>query len=77
MVVRQGMRLTLLGVVLGILGAIGFTRLMGAILFEISPTDPLTLALVPVALLSVSALACWIPARRAASVDPVKALTAE
>jgi predicted permease len=77
MVVRQGMRLSLLGVALGILGAIGFTRLMRAILFEISPTDPLTLALVPVALLSVSALACWIPARRAASVDPVKALTAE
>jgi ABC-type lipoprotein release transport system permease subunit len=59
------------------LGALGFTRLMGAVLFEISPTDPLTLALVPLALLAVSALACWIPARRAASVDPVTPLTTE
>jgi ABC-type antimicrobial peptide transport system permease subunit len=77
MVVRQGMRLSVLGVVLGIVGALGATRLMSAVLFEISPADPLTLAFVPLVLLSVSALACWIPARRAASVDPVKALTSE
>jgi ABC-type antimicrobial peptide transport system permease subunit len=77
MVVRQGMRLTVLGVVLGIVGALGVTRLMGAVLFEISPADPLTLAFVPLVLLAVASLACWIPARRAASVDPVKALTSE
>ena len=77
MVVRQGMQVTLAGAALGLAAALGLTRLMGAILFEVSPTDPHTHALVPVVLVAVSALACWLPARRAARVDPVRALMSE
>jgi len=77
MVVRQGLAVTVLGVVVGLAGSFALTRLMAAILFEVSATDPLTFVVVPVALVAVSALACWIPARRAARVDPVRALVAE
>ena len=58
-------------------GALGLTRLMEALLFGVSTTDPLTFALVPVLLAAVALLASWIPARRAARTDPVNALRAE
>jgi ABC-type antimicrobial peptide transport system permease subunit len=77
MVVRQGMKVTLIGVGAGLAAALVLTRLMRAVLFEISPTDPLTLVVVPLALLAVSSLACWLPARRAARIDPVRALALE
>ncbi len=77
MVVQQGMKLTIIGVVLGIIGAIGFTRLLESLLFEVKATDPLTFAGVAISLSLVALLACWLPARRAANVDPLIALRSE
>ena len=77
MIVRQGVGVLIGGVVLGLAGAFGLTRLMGAILYEVSATDPRTFAGAPVLLVLVSLLASWLPARRATKVDPVEALRAE
>lgn len=77
MIVRQGVGVLIGGVVLGLAGAFGLTRLMGAILYEVSATDPWTFAGAPVLLVLVSLLASWLPARRATKVDPVEALRAE
>jgi FtsX-like permease family protein len=77
MVVRQGMTLTLAGVAIGLIGAIALSRVMAALLFEVSVTDWATFTVVP-ALLTVSALlASYLPARRATHVDPVVALRDE
>jgi putative ABC transport system permease protein len=77
LVVGQGMTLALGGVGLGLLGAGLMTRLMKALLFNISTTDPLTFAGVALLLTLVALLACWIPARRATKVDPLIALRCE
>jgi ABC-type antimicrobial peptide transport system permease subunit len=77
MIVRQGVGVLIGGVVLGLGGAFALTRLMGAILYEVSATDPWTFAGAPVLLVLVSLLASWLPARRATKVDPVEALRAE
>jgi putative ABC transport system permease protein len=77
MVLGQGLRLALLGVVIGLAGAFAFTRVMRSLLFEIRPTDPVTFAVVTVAFLLVALTACWIPARRATRVDPVITLRYE
>lgn len=74
LVLRQGMSLAAVGATLGILGAFALTRLLSGLLFGVTPTDPLTYAAAPAILLAVAALACWIPARRAAAIDPVRAL---
>ena len=66
-----------LGVALGLAGALGLTRLMGALLFGVTPTDPPTYAAVAAILLTITLAACYLPARRAAGVDPVEALKAE
>lgn len=66
-----------LGLGAGLLGAYGLTRLMGALLFGVTPTDPLTYGTVSVALLGVTMLASYLPACRAASIDPVQALKSE
>jgi putative ABC transport system permease protein len=74
LVILRGMRLTLIGLAIGIAGALALTSLLGSLLFGISPRDPVTLAAVAMVLSAVAFLACYIPARRAARVDPMVAL---
>jgi len=76
MVVRQGLGLVAIGLVIGMAGAILLTRLLTTLLFEVEPTDALTFLAVSTVLLMVTVLACLMPARRAASVDPIVALRA-
>ena len=77
MVVRQGLVLATGGVALGLLAAFGLSRVMASLLFGVSATDPLTYGATAVALVAVAVLASWLPARRAAGVDPSTALRAE
>ncbi len=77
MVMRQGLELTVAGIVLGVLGAFALTRVMATLLYEVSATDVLTFAIAPVALLLTAMLASGIPALRATRVDPVVALRDE
>jgi putative ABC transport system permease protein len=77
MVMRQGLELTIAGVVLGLLGAWALTRVMESLLFGISTTDAATFASVPVILTATALLASYLPARRAMRVDPVVALRDE
>jgi putative ABC transport system permease protein len=77
LVVRQGMTLTLAGLGLGIAGAVGATRLMQGLLYQTEPLDLVTFASVPGILAVVALLACYLPARRAARVEPMAALRAE
>jgi predicted permease len=74
MVLRQGLRLVLAGLAIGMAGAIVLTRVMTTLLFGVEPTDALTFLTVSMVLVAVAAAACLIPARRAASVDPMVAL---
>jgi putative ABC transport system permease protein len=74
MVVNQGLVLVIVGLVIGGAGALGLTRLMSGLLFEVKATDPLTFMSVAVVLVTVALVACFAPARRATSIDPVKAL---
>jgi putative ABC transport system permease protein len=71
---RPGAKLTLVGVLMGLMAAQGTTRLMASLLFNVSPADPITLIGVPIVLAAVALLACWIPARRAVRIPPVAAL---
>jgi putative ABC transport system permease protein len=77
LVVRQGLELTGAGIVLGLIGAVGLTRVMASLLFGVSATDVVTFLAVPVILAATAALACYLPARRATYVDPVIALREE
>ncbi|HEY0154184.1 MAG TPA: ABC transporter permease [Longimicrobium sp.] len=77
MVVGQGLTIAAIGVGIGLAGALAVTRLMAGLLEGVSPSDPLTFALVALLLASVAVLASWLPARRAARVDPMIALRSE
>jgi predicted permease len=76
-VLRQGMVLVALGVACGFGGALALTRLLKKLLFEVTPTDAPTYAVVSALLLAAALLACWVPARRAARIDPQTALRTE
>jgi len=75
LVVRQGMSLTVVGIVIGLAGAFALTRLLANLLFGVGATDPTTFLWIPLFLASVSFLACYIPARRAAKLNPLTALS--
>ncbi|HXN54111.1 MAG TPA: ABC transporter permease [Candidatus Acidoferrum sp.] len=77
LVLRQGMRMTSLGLLIGLAGAFGLTRLLSGMLYGVKPGDPLTFALVSAFLIGVALLACWLPARSATRVDPIIALRYE
>ncbi|MFN0066861.1 MAG: ADOP family duplicated permease, partial [Limisphaerales bacterium] len=77
LVLRHGARLTALGLVLGLAGAWGVTRVLGSFLVNVSAGDPLTFAATTLLLAAAAAGACWLPARRAAATDPMVALGSE
>jgi ABC-type antimicrobial peptide transport system permease subunit len=74
MVLREASLLVLLGLATGLLAAGALTRLMASLLFGVAPFDPLTFGAVALLLAPVALLATWLPARRAAGVDPIQAL---
>ena len=77
MFVRHGLLLTGIGIVCGLAGAFAVMRLMSSLLFNVSPVDPITYAAVTVGVVATAYVACYLPSRRAATVDPVDALRAE
>lgn len=74
---RQGMTMTALGLTIGLCGALAAGRALSTMLFDVSRLDGVTYCGAVALLLAVSGIACWIPARRAASIDPMQALRAE
>ncbi|OLE15188.1 MAG: hypothetical protein AUI36_38270 [Cyanobacteria bacterium 13_1_40CM_2_61_4] len=76
-VVGEGLRLTLLGLVLGLVGSVALGRALQSLLYGVTPTDPTTYAAVSLLLGAIALLACWLPARRATRVDPMQALRNE
>ena len=77
MFVRHALLLAVIGLAIGMAASVALTRLMKSLLFGISPLDPLTYVVVPAVLVAATILASYLPARRAAAVDPVETLRAE
>jgi ABC-type antimicrobial peptide transport system permease subunit len=77
MILGDGLRLTLIGGIVGLVAILGLTRFLRSLLFEIQPLDPVTLVSVFCVLISVSLLACYVPARRATKADPAAVLREE
>jgi ABC-type antimicrobial peptide transport system permease subunit len=77
MIMGESMLLVLIGLAIGLAAALAMTRLIAGMLYELTPSDPLTITLATLLLLVVAALAGWLPARRAARVDPMVALRRE
>ena len=77
LVVRDGVRLAIIGVVLGLVVAVAATRALGSMLYGVTPDDPLTFASITVVVAAIALAASWVPARRAVRIDPTEALRAE
>ena len=77
LIVRQGMGLVLIGIALGTAGTLAMGGLLGRLLYGVSPSDPPTIAGVALFFLVIALAACYVPARRAANVDPIRALRCE
>jgi ABC-type antimicrobial peptide transport system permease subunit len=77
LVVGSGMRLALLGVLLGLGASFGLTRLLSSLLFDVRANDPLIFITVPILLSAVAVVASYLPARNATKVDPIQALRAD
>jgi len=77
LILREGLAIITVGIIGGLAGAVALTRLLRALLFDVSPTDPLTFVVVAAVLAGIALVATLLPARRAARVDPLPALRAE
>jgi putative ABC transport system permease protein len=74
LVISRGLRLTIAGIVIGAVAALLLTRLMGNLLYQVSPRDPIAFGAALIILIAVALVACFLPARRATRIDPVRAL---
>jgi putative ABC transport system permease protein len=77
LVIGQGLRMSAIGIGLGLVIAIATTRVMSSMLVNVRPTDPITFGAIVLVFLAIAAAACWVPARRAAAMDPNAALRQE
>ncbi|MHC4464065.1 MAG: FtsX-like permease family protein [Planctomycetota bacterium] len=77
LVVKKGLTLILIGVAIGVAGALALTRVLKSLLYDVTATDPVTFIAVSLLLTAVGLLACYIPARRATKIDPMSALRYE
>ena len=77
LMVGTGMQMALIGVAIGVIGSLALTRVIQNQLYSVSTTDPITFAGISLLLLAVALLACWVPAFRAAKIQPIRALRYE